>query len=812
MSKQKTYKEPLSMKKFLKILFSTLLVIILLIVIAAVVLPFVIDPNDFKPQITAQVEKATGRELTLGGDIKLSVFPWLGVDVKEVSLSNAPGFGKTPFAKVSDMEVRVKLMPLLEKHLVMDTVVLNGLDLNLARNAQGKTNWADLAAGESQQTPSQEETATEGESPPPLAGIAIAGLKIEAARIDWRDEVKDVRYTIKKLNLDTDPLVPGEPTQIKLDFDFVASQPDVHGHLDFGGKVTADMEANHYLLQNTDLQLTAAGPALPIEQLALQLNADIDAFLAKQQLTVSDLKLTSQVKGEQEVQLTLNTSLEGNLAAQQYHLNDLQLETQVETPQFPEPINATLATTASLDLNGETLALQDLSLATLGIKLKGQIKGANILTDPNFKGQLVSNQFNPRHAAEALALELPPTGDKSALSKARLALKFSASPQDFDAKALAAKLDDSTLKGAVAVRNFQQPAIRFNLALDTINLDRYLPPPSEKTSQSPPPAPTSPGSAAAGAASLPLDALRALNASGTFKISELTVNGVHSEGIRITLAAKDGLVKLHPLSAKLYQGSYTGNIRLDARNTPPKLAIDEKLAGVKAGPLLQDLTGDGKITGTANINATLTATGATPKAIQRTLNGTAGFSFTDGAVKGINIARLIREAKATLEGKQLPPNREPEQTDFALLEGTIAATNGILRNNDLKAQSPFLRVQGQGTANLVQEDLDYQLKVAIVKTPKGQGGEGLAKLKGITIPIKISGTFTQPKYGIDLESLIKARAGKLIEENKQDIQKELEKKLDKLLGTESDQGNGETPSSPEQQLKEELKNKLKGIF
>ncbi|ADJ28930.1 AsmA family protein [Nitrosococcus watsonii] len=798
------------MKKFLKILFSTLLVVILLIVIAAVVLPFVIDPNDFKPQITAQVEKATGRELTLGGDIKLSVFPWLGVDLKDVSLSNAPGFGKAPFAKVSDMEVRVKLIPLLEKQLVMDTVVLNGLDLNLARNAQGKTNWADLAAGESQQISSEEETAPEGESPPPLAGIAIAGLKIEAARIDWRDEVKDVRYTIKKLNLDTDPLVPGEPTQIKLDFDFAASQPDVHGHLDLSGKVTADMEANHYLLQNTDLKLTAAGPALPIEQLALQLNADIDAFLAKQQLTVSDLKFTSQVKGEQEVQLTLNTSLEGNLAAQQYRLNNLQVETQVATPQFPEPINATLATTASLDLNRETLTLQDLSLATLGIKLKGQIKGAKILTDPKLKGQLVSNAFNPRRAAETLALELPPTSDESVLDKAQLALKFSASPQDFNAKTLVAKLDDSTLKGTMAVHNFQQPAIRFDLALDAINLDRYLPPPSEKAPQAPPP--TSPGGAAAGAAGLPLDALRALNASGTFRIGKLTVSGVRSEGIRITLAAKDGLVKLHPLSAKLYQGSYTGNIRLDARNTPPQLAIDEKLAGIKAGPLLQDLTGDGKITGTANINADLTATGATPKAIQRTLNGTAGFSFTDGAVKGINIARLIREAKATLEGKQLPPNREPEQTDFALLEGTITATNGILKNNDLKAQSPFLRVKGQGSANLVQENLDYQLKVAIVKTPKGQGGKSLAKLKGITIPIKISGTFTQPEYGIDLESLIKARAGKLIEENKQNIQKELEKNLDKFLGTESDQGNGETPPSPEQQLKEELKNKLKGIF
>jgi AsmA protein len=578
------------------------------------------------------------------------------------------------------------------------------------------------------------------------------------------------------------------------------------------------MEANHYLLQDADLKLTAAGPALPIEQLALQLDANVDAFLAKQQLTVSDLKLTSQVKGPQEAQLALSTSLEGDLATQQYRLKDLQLKTQVKTPQFPEPLGAILTTTANMDLNKETLTLQDLNLAALGIKLNGHINGTKILTEPSFVGQFASNEFNPRHTAEALAIKIPPTADGAVLDQAQLALKFSASPKDFDAQALVVKLDDSTLKGSMAVRNFQQPAIRYNLALDTINVDRYLPPPSGKTAPSTPPA--SPGAgAAAGAGGLPVETLRALNASGTLRIGELTASGIHSEDIRITLDAKDGLVKLHPLSAKLYQGTYAGDVRLDVRNKLPKLAIDEKLAGVKAGPLLKDLTGDDKILGTANINAKLTATGAAPEAIQRSLNGTAGFSFTDGAVKGINIARLIREAKATLEGKPLPPATEPKQTDFAVLEGTIMATNGLLKNTDLHAQSPLLRVQGQGTANLVQESIDYQLGVTLVKTLKGQGGKGLTELEGITIPLKISGTFAQPKYGVDLESIIKARAGKLIDEKKQDIQKELEKKLDKFLGTEPGKetppAEGETPAetpSPEQQLKEELKNKLKGIF
>lgn len=811
------------MKKFLKFLFWTFLVVILLVVTAAAILPFIIDPNDFKPQITEQVKKATGRDLTLGGDIDLSLFPWLGVALKEVSLSNPPNFEEASFAKASDVEVRVKLLPLLEKRIVMDTVVLRDLDLNLARNAQGQTNWGDVIPEKPQDLPPEaelpeEETTTE-ETPLPLAGVAIAGLKIEAARIYWRDEIEDVRYTIEQLNLVTDPLVPGEPTKMELAFDFDLSEPAVHGHLDFGGEVMADLETNHYRIQDTDLKLTAAGPALPAEQLALQLGANIEALLAKQQLTVRDLKLTSQMKGEQEAQLALSTSVEGDLAAQQYHLKGLQLDTQVKTPEFPQPLNATLGTTADIDLSKETLILQDLTLATLGINLKGHLKGIKILTEPRFNGRLVSSAFNPRRAAEMLALDLPPTADDAVLNKARLALKFSASPQDFDAQSLVFKLDDSTLKGALAVRNFERPAIRFDLALDAINVDRYLPPPSEQETQPAPPAPPGAG-AAAGAAGLPLETLQALNASGTLKIGKLIASGIHSEGIRITLEAKDGLVKLHPLNAKLYQGTYTGNVRLDARKEPPQLAIDEKLTGIKAGPLLKDLIGEDKILGTADLNARLTATGATPEAIRQTLNGTAGFSFKDGAVKGINIPRLIREAKAAWEGKSLPPSREPEQTDFTVLEGTLKATNGLLKNTDLDARSPFLRVQGQGMVNLVQERLDYQLGVAIVKTPRGQGGEGLSELKGITIPLKISGPLDQPKYGVDLEGILRAKAEKLIEEKKQDIEKKLGRELDKLLGIEPGQETppaegeapSETPLTPEQQLKEELKNRLKGLF
>ena len=95
-------------------------------------------------EITQAVKQQTGRDLDLRGDIKLSVFPWLGLELGDTRLSNAPGFGKKPFVKIERVGVKVKLLPLLRSQVIVDKIILDGLQLNLARNQKGVTNWDDL--------------------------------------------------------------------------------------------------------------------------------------------------------------------------------------------------------------------------------------------------------------------------------------------------------------------------------------------------------------------------------------------------------------------------------------------------------------------------------------------------------------------------------------------------------------------------------------------------------------------------------------------------------------------------------------------
>ena len=134
------------MGKLIKILLVIVGLAVAGIVALAVLLPLYFDPNDFKEEISAAAKDKTGRDLTITGDIGLSVFPWLGVELGQTSMSNAAGFGDKPFAEFEQAAVRLQLMPLLRGEIEVGRVTLASLRLRLAKNAQGVNNWQDIQA------------------------------------------------------------------------------------------------------------------------------------------------------------------------------------------------------------------------------------------------------------------------------------------------------------------------------------------------------------------------------------------------------------------------------------------------------------------------------------------------------------------------------------------------------------------------------------------------------------------------------------------------------------------------------------------
>lgn len=711
------------MSKILRMFGILVALLAVIIVVAALVLPRVIDPNNYRDDIARLVKEKTGRDLTIAGGIGWSVFPWLGVEIGAVRLSNAKGFGEEPFALVDAAQVRVKVLPLLRKEIEMSTVVLDGLQLRLARDKSGRTNWDDLMKPAAAK-PARPEKPAERDGGLPVAALAIGGVAINDARVLWEDQATGVTQRIEDLDLELGAIEPGRPVDVTLSLSHRGGKPELASQV--------------------------------------KLSAVVALAESLKQVTVSDLKLDVDAQGE---------SLPGGR------------------------VRADLGAQAALDLDKQTLSLTDLVVNAMGLSLRGQAQGTGIGGDkPQLAGTLKIDEFVPRDVLRTLGQKLPEVSDATVLGKADAAFAFKATADSANLSDLRLRLDDSSVTGSLGISNFAKPATTFNLALDAIDLDRYLPPqkPGEVKA-----APT-PAEAAAGAAGmLPVDTLRGLNLKGTLKIGKLKAYQMRSTDITVTVAAKDGLVRVHPAGAKMYEGSYSGNVTLDVRGKEPRIAMDEKLAGVQIGPMLTDMTGDARITGKADIAVKLNAAGNDPEAMRRTMNGNASFSFLDGTVKGMNVLGEIRRAYALVRGKPAPAaTGTPDQTDFSALTGTAVITNGLVRNDDLLLKSPVMQLAGKGTANLVNEQLDYGVTANLVDVLEGEG-----ELTGRAIPVRITGTFSAPKVGVDMEQVLK-----------QEVKKQIEKKIEEKLGIGGEAQKEEVQKDVQQKLEEKVQDKLKGLF
>ena len=502
--------------------------------------------------------------------------------------------------------------------------------------------------------------------------------------------------------------------------------------------------------------------------------------------------------------LVLDTLVHPNPDAQLYRLENVNLKADLQGEALPHPLNVTASTDIQTDLKEGTLRLDDLRLAALGLTAKGAVKGTQILADPRLDGTLAVEPFNPRELFRALGEETPETASAEVLTRAKVNLAFAATANALDLEDLKVELDQSTLTGTARVRNFAAPRIGFDLTLDAIDLDAYLPP--EKQAEAPP---ATPAEAAAGAAAqLPLDTLRKLNLDGSLKIGSLKVSNLRTRDVAVKIQAADGRIRLDPLNAQLYDGQYTGTVLLDARGDSLRTQLQWDLAGIQAGPLLQDLTGEGRLLGKGNVHAEFAAAGADAEAVQRSLDGSLSFSFTDGAVKGINIPHMIRAAKAALEGRPAP-EAEYDQTDFSELSASFRIQDGVIRNDDLQAKSPLLRVEGDGRLNLPKDAVDYTVTAFIVGTLQGQGGKELQELKGFPIPIRFSGSLSEPSIGLDLQKIltekVKAEAQAKLEEKTQELEKKLGETLEKQLGDKLD-------DSTKEQIQKQLPGALKELF
>jgi len=240
--------------------------------------------------------------------------------------------------------------------------------------------------------------------------------------------------------------------------------------------------------------------------------------------------------------------------------------------------------------------------------------------------------------------------------------------------------------------------------------------------------------------------LKAVNADfklslGKFLVQKMTIG-------KTALAAKlqDAVLTLNLDELALYEGRGKGSIKVDTRSKQAKISKEFILEGLELKPFLQDAADMDRLEGTGMFQFAMTTVGTSQKTMVDNLNGKGKILFTDGAISGINLAAMARNITSAFTG-----GGDIQKTDFAELSASYTITNGLLKNNDLKLLNPFIQVFGKGTVNMPPKTINYRLEPKVTASSEGQGS---GSKSGITVPIKISGSWDNPSFAPDLAGAI----------------------------------------------------------
>lgn len=342
---------------------------------------------------------------------------------------------------------------------------------------------------------------------------------------------------------------------------------------------------------------------------------------------------------------------------------------------------------------------------------------------------------------------------------------------------LTIRIDGSTITSKLAVSPFNAPRYTFDVAIDRLDADRYLPPgaqnqPARKSGE-----PEKP---------LDLSFLRSLRADGNLRVGDLKIYNIRASQIHMGMKAGGGSLIVSPISASLYQGTVSGALTVNVKDVP-RISVGQNLKGIRIGPLMRDALNKDFLEGRGNLSLEIEGMGATVSAIRKSLNGSAKLDLRDGAIKGINIPGAIRKARAKLgllKGEQVQTAEAVEQTDFSELKAVFTIKNGVA-HDDLSAKSPLLRLTGTGDIDIGKEKLNYLMKATLVGSLEGQEGKDPAQLRGMTLPVRITGLFSNPQFKLDFNAMAgeaaKQKVEKSAEESKKKAQEKLKEGLKKLF-------------------------------
>jgi len=483
------------MKKYLKYGLVTLAGAGVLSVLLLAAVSLAIDPNDYKPQIVQLVKEKKQRTLTLAGDIKLAFFPKLGLDLGSASVSEFQG--EREFAAVEGARLYLSWWPLLKNELVVDQVRIEGVRANLVRFKDGTTNFDDLLKKEEQDKQIK---------------FDIDSVIVDRSALSLRDELGGRQFVLSDIKLRTGRLANGKPSEAIADFKLQSDNPQINAHCHVTTGLTFDTEAKRYAFKGMNLEIQ--GEAAGFSNLGVGLKGDVALDLGANMLLVENLAAAvAWKKSKDDIDVRL-TAPKLQWVADKMVSEKITLVAKVQQSAGDE-----IGLVASIPaITGNNRSFKagmlnvDVSATQSGAGYKGNLISplSGNFKDQQFtlsdlKGSLVAS--DKKMPGGVMNLDIAGAA-QSDLQRQSATVK------------LVSRLDESNIKLEVSFSPFVNPHIAFDLDIDQIDADRYLP---AKAAQNQP-EPEKPFDFAL---------LKTLNASGSVRVGSLKLNNIKASNVRL---------------------------------------------------------------------------------------------------------------------------------------------------------------------------------------------------------------------------------------------------------------------------------------
>jgi AsmA protein len=759
----------------LRWIFGFIITLLVLIAVAILVAPKFFNPNDYRDQITQLVKDQTQRDLLLEGDLKLSVFPRLGVTTGKLSFSQpthlSASFGEGNMLEVGAAKVHLRVLPLLKslnkevKDIQIDTIVLQQPQVEIITLENGLNSLSGLSGSEEESQQSTQQT-TSDQKAAAAAGVALVvqGVDLQSGRLVWDDRQSGQRYELREFNINTGNLIGKDLADIVVSGEVIDSaSPDIT-QFDLKGKARVDVESLAAVAN--DMQLSVERGDISASVNFASLDFAQNAQIVLQQLTAK-VSTSDEELGPVEMDISAP-----NVSFDQVSQLLLVDALQAKGLYQERPVGV-----ESLDLRF-SLKDQNASLESLSANFDGvmanlkDLRGSSLFTSPEGSLSLDVPPFDARRLISSFDIDFKPSNE-NALSALSMSTDFSGSLNQVALQNLTANIDGSQLNGFVVVNDFTKPRADFDIKIDQINLDDYIPVSEEEATQSNTIVdPDQPSGLAVLFALFPL--FEQFKANGDLNIGNLVATQLKIQNINVNVKSDQNSTTITP-SAQFYGGSFDSTVIYRNIDGGSQLKFTKTdISSVDIEGLFTDMELTDQVSGNANISMDVVAE---KKNNQESTKGVVTLLVKDGALKGIDIQKILKKANSlysSLKGREEVEEQstESDETRFTSLGGTFNLVDDLITNSDFEMKAPLFRVNGAGEVYIDRQELDYTVGVSVVNSSAGQGGESLGKLKGITLPVRFTGPLSSPKYRLDMKALFKSALDDKVDQRKEALLKE----------------------------------------